>query len=247
MRNAISALLAAGLLSLVGVARDASATITFTLEWGACSACTGLNTDTITVDPGGGQTLRLDVYMSHDLAQGFAIHSVSLNFDTDLDLGPMVSSEWGGTDVNPNPAVSDAYSPLSTGVTTAESPGPGGPGRINSYESGALIGVLPANGLAYSLGTHTATAPARYRIGQAFFTVNAGAPLGDDGFDVFSGAFNLPGIIDTIFDGNGTEVPQGTILYGNAAVNVIPEPGTVSLLGLGLIGLVLTGRRARRS
>jgi hypothetical protein len=62
--------------------------------------------------------------------------------------------------------------------------------------------------------------------------------------------FNLPGIIDVIYDGNGSEIPQGTIIYGNAAVNVgpeIPEPGTVSLLGLGLVGVVLAGRRSRRS
>jgi PEP-CTERM motif len=249
MRKVFSVALMAAMVCLVGMTKDASATVTITLEWGACGGgtggCTALGGNSITVNPGGGQTLRLDVYMSHDLAQGFAIHSLSLNFDTDLNLGPMASVEWGGTDVNPNPAVSDAYSPLSTGVTVAESPGPGGPGRINSYESGALVGVLPANSLAYSVGTHTATAPARYRIGQAFFTADGSVSF--DGFDIFSGAFNLPGIIDTIFDGNGTEVPQGTIIYGNAAINAIPEPGTVSLLGLGLIGLVLAGRRARRS
>jgi PEP-CTERM motif len=253
VRNAISLALTAAMLCLVGITKDASATITITLEWGACgggNGCfSGLGTNSVMLFyPSGGTTLRLDVFLTHNLTQGLGGHSVSLNFDTDLNLGPMASVEWAGTDVNPDPAQNFAYSALSTGVTTAESPGPGGPGRINSYESASLMGVLPANGLAYSVGTHTATAPARYRIGQAFFTADGSVSF--DGFDIFSGLFNLPGIIDVIYDGNGSEIPQGTIIYGNAAVNVgpeIPEPGTVSLLGLGLVGVVLAGRRSRRS
>jgi hypothetical protein len=259
MRNSISVLLTAALLSLVGPAKDASATITITLEWGACGGGTGcdfryapLGTDAIFVVPGGGQTLRLDVFLSHDVAAGFESHSVSVNFDTDLgnelNLGPMASVEWAGTDVNPDPAQNFPYSALSTGVTTRDSTF-GNAGRINSYESAGLAGVLPANGTAYSIGTHTATAPARYRIGQVFFTAS-GAVI-TDGADIFSGAFNLPGIIDVFVDGNGTEISQGTVIYGTARVGLgdeaIPEPRTVSLLGLGLIGLVLAGRRSRRS
>jgi hypothetical protein len=245
MRKVFSVALMAAMVCLVGMTKDASATITIELEWGACNlGCTGLGTDTVSIGAGG--TLRLDVFLSHDLTQGFESHSFSLNFDTALDnelnLGPMASVEWAGTDVNPDPANNFGYSPLSTGVTTLDSSGANA-GRVNSYESAALAGVLPANGAAYSIGTHTATAPARYRVGQAFFTVNG---FSADGADIFSGSFNLPGIIDTIFDGNGTPVSQGTIIYGTATVN-IPEPGTVSLLGLGLVGLILAGRRARRS
>jgi hypothetical protein len=39
-----------------------------------------------------------------------------------------------------------------------------------------------------------------------------------------------------------TELP-----FNGASINVVPEPGTVSLLGLGLVGLILAGRRSRRS
>jgi len=245
MRKVFSVALMAAMVCLVGMTKDASATITIELEWGACGGgCTGLGTDTVTITAG--NTLRLDVFLSHDVAAGFESHSFSLNFDTALDnelnLGPMTSVEWGGTDVNPDPGQNFPYSALSTGVTTLESSGAVA-GRINSYESAALAGVLPANGLAYSIGTHTATAPARYRVGQAFFTVNS---VLADGADVFSGAFNLPGILDVFVDGNGTPIAPGSVIYGTATVN-IPEPGTVSLLGLGLIGLVLAGRRARRS
>jgi hypothetical protein len=253
MRKVFSVALMAAMVCLVGMARDASATITVTLEWGACGGgaggCTALGGQAITVNPGGGQTLRLDIFLSHNVAAGFESHSVSVNFDTqlanELNLGPMATVEWAGTDVNPDPGQNFAYSALSTGVTTLDS-GVGTAGRANSFESAALAGVLPANGVAYSVGTHTATAPARYRIGQMFFTAT-GNSGGNLIADIFSGAFNLPGIIDVIIDGNGTEIPQGTIIYGNATFNVIPEPGTVSLLGLGLLGLVLAGRRVRRS
>ena len=113
MRHAISGLLAAAMLCSVATPKDASATITISLEWGACGGGTGcdfsyapLGTDAIFVVPGGGQTLRLDVFLSHDVAAGLEQHSFSLNFDTNLDnelnLGPMAPVEWGGTDAIPD-------------------------------------------------------------------------------------------------------------------------------------------------
>ena len=233
---------------LLGIAQNAAATITIALEWGECGGgtggCTATGTDTIAVNPGGGQTLRLDIFMSHDLTQGLMAHSFSLNFDTDLDnelnLGPMASVEWVGTDVDPGFRFAP-YSPLQAGVTTNESSGASA-GRINSFESALVISpaVLPRNGAAYTVGTFTATAPARYRVGQAYFTTNGAIT---DGADVFSGLFN--GSFDRFFDGNDVEIPQGTIVFGTATLNLVPEPGTVSLLGLGLVGLVLARRRSR--
>jgi len=248
MRKVFSVALMAAMLCLVGITKDAGATITIGLEWSGCGGggggCTATGTDTITVAALGGQTLRLDIYMSHNLTQGLAIHTFSLNFDSlienELNLGPMGQTEWAGTDVNPGLGT-DTYGILNTGVTVLESGGPP-VGRINSFESAAIVGVLPANGVAYTVGTSTATAPSRYRVGQAFFTVTTAAT---DGADVFSGLFN--GAFDNFFDGLGALVGAGTLSFGTATVNVVPEPGTVSLLGLGLVGLVLAGRRSRRS
>jgi len=247
MRKVFSVAVMAAMFCFVGMTKDAGATVTVSLLWGACSlGCTGLGTDTITdgaIAPG--QTFRVDIFMSHDLTQGVKTHALSLNFDTspqnELNLGPMAAAEWAGTDVDPGPA-SSMYLPITVGVfSTIESPAlPSG--RINSYESGALVGVLPANGVAYSVGTFTATAPASYRIGQAFFTSNGAVT---DGADIFSGLFN--GLFDVIVDGLSAAIPTGTITFGSATLNAIPEPGTVSLLGLGLVGLVLAGRRSRRS
>jgi hypothetical protein len=161
--------------------------------------------------------------------------------EDELNLGPMPQLEWSGFDADPGPG-SAVYGPFTAGLTTTESTG-GNTGRINNFESAGLLQNLPANGLAYSVGTFTATAPVRYRVGQAFFVVNAGANDGTG--NIFSGIF-APGDKFIIGDGSGTILPASDLVLGTATV-VIPEPGTVSLLGLGLVGLILAGRRSRRS
>jgi hypothetical protein len=257
MRKAFLVALVAALAGLAGIAKEASATITITLEWGACGGgaggCTATGTDTITVAPGGGQTLRLDVYLSHDLTQGIAAEAFSLNFDTNgenefnLNAGTMVAIDWTGSDIHPG-AASDVYGPIASGVTSHESaPGaPGATGRVNSFDSGFGTSLfLPLTGATYSVGTFTGTAPARYRLGQAFFTVNSAVT---DGADFFAGLFAAADeFVDGLNTTLGPSAPPGTFVFGTATVNVIPEPGTVSLLGLGLVGLVLAGRGRRRS
>jgi hypothetical protein len=248
MRKVLSVALMAAMFSMVGMTKDAGATITMTLEWGGCNlACTGLGTDSVTVSGGGGQTLRLDIFMTHDQVGGVGAHGFSLNFDTDmlneLNSGAMGAVEWAGTDVNPTTGV-DTYNPISSGaiLPTPES-GTGGPtGTFSLIESGALgIYSLPVNGAAYTVGTVTATAPARYRVAQVFFTVNSAVT---DGADLFS---LDGGLADAFLDSSGLVDITGTVLFGTASVNLVPEPGTVSLLGLGLVGLVLAGRHSRRS
>jgi len=134
----------------------------------------GVGTSTLTLLPGGGQTLRLDVFLTHDEVSGLTAHVFSLNFDTDLRnelnfTGGMPPVEWAGSDANPGPTT-DNYGPLTAGLGgTVESSGVFAR-RINSYDSAGFT-VLPRTGLAYSVGTFMATAPARYRVAQVFFAV----------------------------------------------------------------------------
>jgi len=256
MRKVLSVAMMAAMLSFVGMTKDAGATVTISLEWAACATaalCAGsvLGSNTITVNPGGGQTLRLDIYMQTTVAApiGIESHAFSLQFDTNLEnelnLGPMANTEWSGTDTDPSGGTS-IYGTFTAGLTSLESSG-ASLGRINNYESASLGLNLPATGVAYSylVGTvtFTATAPARYLVGAAFFTVNGAV---SDGADVFSGYFAIGDKI-IIGDGLGTIIPTTDINWGTATINVVPEPGTVSLLGLGLVGLILAGRRSRRS
>jgi len=229
MRKVFSVALMAAMVCLVGMARDASALVTFDLIWTTTSGTGIVGTNSIFADAG--DVIQLDVRMT--TTQTLQFHGISVNFDTDLgdELNLIGTREWAGSTFGTG-TMATSYAPLSVGVTsTFESTG-GMAGRINTYSSGQLSGPLFLPNGTYAVGT-------------AKFTVTAN--VGTDGFDVFSGLFN--GVIDSVNNNLGLVIPAGdpSVVFNNASVNVIPEPGTVSLLGLGLVGLVLAGRRSRRS
>jgi len=103
------------------------------------------------------------------------------------------------------------------------------PGCASTQEStGAQEGqVLTCEAGTFGTGPPPPTSVAIMEL-QFFVTAN----VVDDSFDIELGFFN-PGF-DGVFDNAGGSVIP---IFGRASVNVIPEPNTALLLGLGFVGL----------
>jgi len=89
-------------------------------------------------------------------------------------------------------------------------------------------------------GLNCLTSGSTYLMGTITFHSLTGNP----------GSFTVFPFIDTtstdgVLDGVGSDI-SATSTFNSAFINVVPEPGTVSLLGMGLAGLYAVGRRSSR-
>jgi hypothetical protein len=116
---------------------------------------------------------------------------------------------------NPNIFV---FTPPST-FTSLGQLGPGpvavGPGTLSSWNYGTVGAPLPVG--VFNLGTLTVTTAVSTGVTVGVLTVN-----------------------DDYTDAAFQSIALGA---GNAQINVVPEPGTALLMGLGIIGLAVAGRR----
>lgn len=124
------------------------------------------------------------------------------------------------------------------------------------FGAGGATPVTPTSGVAQCVaaglagcdttagawgGATTGTVAAgTYLLGSITFDLS-GATVGTHTIQQFFRAG-----IDEIQNGNGTVIPPSAINSATLIINAIPEPGTASLLGLGIVGLVLAGRRRNR-
>jgi hypothetical protein len=148
--------------------------------------------------------------------------SVTYDFDNGLALASMY--EWKGFGVS--------FSKLGAAINNC-----GVPGGI--VDKGGIIQsfdciIAPPNAPPQA-------GPGTWRIGTILWDTSATTA----GTDV------IAAFIDPLFDGfiaviDGNIVDTSSFMVvGNQILTIIPEPGTVSLLGLGMVGLILAGRRSR--
>jgi len=165
--------------------------------------------------------LCMDVILRSD--HGMAAVSTGVQYDSDNGLAIAAMYEWKGPIIGwgrggvPNNWCSPPGGLTDTGT------------RIESFDCLVAPPALPPSIL-----------PGTYRIGTIIWDTSA----------TTSGTEVVAAVINDLINGvtvniNGTPTFFGSadIVVGSHILTIIPEPGTASLLGLGLVGLILAGRR----
>jgi hypothetical protein len=217
MRKLFVFAMVAGLVGLGGFVRDARAGATVDLLFVGINGGAIAATNTVTVSPSA--TLTMAARLTADQSLTVAIFSLNYDLDSDNELDVVDVFQWSGVAINKT--ASDFFAP---------------PGGL-SPTTATFVGSF--SGSTTNFAGPRVLPPGSYQMGTVVWHANAGQ---SDGADIISGLLN-PGI-DAFGDGAFNFI-DNLVLFRSATVNFVPEPGTASLLGLGLVGLMLVGRRNR--
>jgi len=233
MRRVFSVALTAALVCVFGLAPNANAGVTIDVVFQDATAPSGL------LIPSGnpwGPGCVFTGYYGASVTSGHCMDvilkttdpiigmGVSVTYDSDNGLQLASMWEWKGVGLVFN----------KSGVPTKSCAPPGGivdkGGIIQSFD---CIIAPPSAPPQMAAGT--------YRIGTIIWDMSAWIP----GIQSVSAYINplFDGVI-AVINGNIVDVSDSVVL-GSHILFVIPEPGTASLLGLGLVALILAGRRSR--
>jgi hypothetical protein len=225
MRNTVVLMATLATVMAGSLARNATAGVTIDLLFTGINGNPIAPTDTVTVSSPSGDVLTMAVMMRNDEVLTAAVFS--LNYDlAGEELDVVSASNWAGIVFDTAPtrffgALAGLQSVTSSFVGSFN-------GAINPLDP---LHQLPPAGGAYAAG---------YQMGTVTWTTTNAS---SDGEDIISGLFNVG--VD-VFDNYTSETVNPRVLFRGATVNLVPEPGTGSLLGLGLAGLVIARWHRRR-
>lgn len=226
MQGALVAAVVAALVGVAGSARDARAGATVDLFFIGVNGGSIGSTNTVTADVYGGDTYTMAVLLTTD--QALTVASLSLNYELEghevLDI--VSAFVWKGLSLNPSGTIRFApFRPLDPSTATF----------VGSFNGATNDQTPPIAGLpagAYQMATVT------WKVNA----VNAQTDVGSH--DILAGLFNQG--VDVFRDAGFDDI-SGLVRFRSATVILMPEPGTASLLGLGLVGLIQARRRLRAS
>lgn len=220
----LAALVATTFVALM-VASVASASPTIQLVWTGTTGTGTTGTSNIFANPG--DVLALDIRIIVDNT-GLSGAGTTLSYNSAellADLGYQAGPGNTTTSICPNPP--NGGGPDNCAVGT--------PARTYTAIVGTTYLSTTYNSLPDHLGQFNAVKS------SPPFATNGVMTLGRAIFHVVGGAAtvnvaNVPGL-------DGVNDSAGNVFLPTASATVVPEPGTVALLGLGIFGLAVAGRR----